>query len=122
MTDIQTTLNERGKRYGEFPAHAYITQSIKEVMCDTAQWSELTFDKREALEMIAHKIGRILNGDPEYLDSWVDIVGYAQLVVNQLEKKESAYGTPSLPRGIATGLQAGHGRATAQSHQDMAHQ
>ena len=35
--------------------------------------------------MIAHKIGRILNGDPNYADSWVDIAGYAQLVANELE-------------------------------------
>jgi len=34
---------------------------------------------REALEMIAHKIGRILNGDPNYADSWHDIAGYAKL-------------------------------------------
>jgi hypothetical protein len=34
--------------------------------------------------MIVHKIGRILNGDPNYDDSWADIAGYAQLVVKEL--------------------------------------
>jgi hypothetical protein len=29
---------------------------------------------------------RICNGDPFYVDSWRDIAGYAQLVVNELEK------------------------------------
>ena len=33
----------------------------------------------EALEMIAHKIARILSGDADYADNWVDIAGYAQL-------------------------------------------
>jgi hypothetical protein len=42
-------------------------------------------DQREALDMIAHKIGRILNGDPNYADSWVDIAGYAKLVADRLE-------------------------------------
>ena len=40
---------------------------------------------REALFMIAHKIGRIVNGDPWYADSWVDIAGYAKLVADRLE-------------------------------------
>jgi len=35
--------------------------------------------------MIAHKIGRILNGDPDYQDSWHDIIGYARLVERQLQ-------------------------------------
>jgi len=34
--------------------------------------------------MNAHKIGRILNGDPNWSDSWHDIAGYAQLVANRL--------------------------------------
>lgn len=35
--------------------------------------------------MIFHKIARILNGDPNYADSWVDIAGYAKLVADELE-------------------------------------
>lgn len=86
MDDINTTLNERGTRYGEFTSHAVITQSLKRVMVDTTGWRKLSDDKKESLEMIAHKIGRILNGDPEYDDSWVDLSGYAQLIVNNLRK------------------------------------
>lgn len=87
-TGIQAVLAERGSRYGSFDTHAMITQTLKDIfcgaVCDT-NWSRLTPSQKEALEMIAHKIGRILNGDPNYADSWVDIVGYAQLVVNELE-------------------------------------
>jgi hypothetical protein len=42
----------------------------------------------EALEMIAHKIGRIVNGDPDYADSWIDIAGYAKLVADELQGVE----------------------------------
>ena len=45
----------------------------------------LDSDQQEALDMICHKIGRIINGDPDYADSWVDIAGYAQLVANRLQ-------------------------------------
>ena len=40
--------------------------------------------------MVQHKIARILNGDPNYIDNWIDLVGYSQLVVNRLEKEENA--------------------------------
>lgn len=83
-TNINEILKERGTRYGDFALHADITQALKSQMAGTANWQKLSNDKREALEMIAHKIGRILNGDPEYKDSWNDISGYAQLVANKL--------------------------------------
>ena len=81
---IDKVLAERGSRYGEFSAHAMITQNIKRAMYDSPNWRTLSYDKKEALEMIAHKIGRILNGDPNYADSWTDIVGYAKLVEKTL--------------------------------------
>jgi len=83
--DIDETLKERGSRYGEFDEHARITQGIKRAMIDSPNWLTLTDDKKEALEMVAHKIGRILNGDPEYADSWHDIIGYTKLVENTLD-------------------------------------
>ena len=87
MTDIDSILKERGSRYGEFTGHAQITQDLKRVMTSTSNWSKLTDYQKEALEMIVHKIGRILNGDPTYQDSWDDIAGYAKL--GYIEKKES---------------------------------
>ena len=54
-------------------------------MVDSPNWAALSDDKKEALEMVAHKIGRILNGDPEYHDSWHDIIGYTKLVADTLE-------------------------------------
>lgn len=84
MSEIDNTLMQRGERYGKFPEHARITQNIKRAMVDTPNWGLLTDDKKEALEMLAHKIGRILNGDSEYKDSWHDITGYAKLVEDSL--------------------------------------
>jgi len=39
------------------------------------------------LQMVQHKIARVLNGDPTYADNFVDIAGYAKLVADELEKK-----------------------------------
>lgn len=87
-TDISQTLEERGKRYGEFMGHAAITQRLKYtiVAAEADRGRRLADDQREALEMIFHKIGRILNGDPDYADSWHDIAGYAQLVADRLNR------------------------------------
>lgn len=88
MTDISKTLSERGNRYGDFKEHARITQNLKEAMQDSPNWASMRCDQKEALEMMQHKIGRILNGDPDYHDSWYDIVGYAKLVADSLTKDE----------------------------------
>jgi len=38
--------------------------------------------------MIFCKIARILNGDPNLIDNWHDIAGYAKLVEMEIEKTE----------------------------------
>lgn len=88
MSNIDNTLNERGTRYGDFEDHADITQCLKAIMQATSNWGQLKADQKEALEMTAHKIGRILNGDPNYIDSWHDIIGYVRLVEQRLEKEQ----------------------------------
>lgn len=90
---IDETLAERGSRYGEFVDHADITQNIKAAMALGQNWDSLDNDQRECLEMVAHKVGRILNGDPDYIDSWTDIIGYTRLV----EKRLIAEQTPKEP-------------------------
>lgn len=86
--NLSATLTERGARYGVFTGHAKITQDLKYTMRKHVGWSNLMDDQKEALEMVAHKIGRILNGDPNYDDSWVDIAGYAKLVADRLQGVE----------------------------------
>lgn len=88
MTDtITDTLTERGKRYGTFIGHAEVTQALKGILINhaNAHDKDLADDQKEALEMICHKLGRIVNGDPDYADSWVDIAGYAKLVADRLQ-------------------------------------
>ena len=85
--DITETLQERGKRYGVFTRHAEISQQLKEVI-NQYQTKVLAADQQEALDMICHKIGRILNGDPDYADSWHDIAVSAQRVADRLNGTE----------------------------------
>lgn len=80
---IDDVLKEREKTHGAFAHHAYASQLLKSVMREMPNWSKLNDEDKEALEMIAHKIARILCGDPNHADHWVDISGYATLRIER---------------------------------------
>lgn len=102
---VEATLAQRGSRYGDFTDHAKICQDLKDVMVNSSvnmpdltttteshrerRWHKLTPVQKQALEVIADKIARILSGDPNYDDNWHDIQGYAKLVEDRLPKKEA---------------------------------
>lgn len=87
-TELHDVLLERGSNYGPFDKHALITQKLKAVIAE-GRGKERPFNAyaAEALEMICHKIGRIVNGNAEYADSWVDIAGYATLVAEIIKEQ-----------------------------------
>jgi hypothetical protein len=87
--EIDAILNARGSSYGSFLGLAQVTQRLKAVAHQFAGQNNKTFDadQAEALDLIFTKIGRILNGDPNYVDSWTDIAGYATLVADRLQGK-----------------------------------
>jgi hypothetical protein len=66
--------------------HAAVSQRLKKVIWEelATRDKQLAADQAEALEMIMHKIGRIINGDADYDDSWRDIAGYSMLVCDRL--------------------------------------
>ena len=88
---LDQLLADRGSRYGKFAGHAACSQRIKSAIFshvpEGGTQRKLTPAQMEALEMIAHKIARIVNGDPNYANSWRDIAGYATLVADELEGK-----------------------------------
>jgi hypothetical protein len=86
MSDkITTILDERGARYGSFEDNARISQTLKSIVASEANMRmsrkqlPLMYYQKEAIDMILHKIARIISGDPNYADNWDDIAGYAQL-------------------------------------------
>lgn len=91
---VEETLKERGERYGPFSGHAEASQSLKTVierhLRSNEQYNTLRrADQmiiKESLDMLAHKIGRVVNGDPTYDDNWRDIAGYALLVEKHFNK------------------------------------
>lgn len=84
IMNVNDLLAERGRTHGHFPEHAAITQNLKDWCRAQRNWSILTPAQREALDMIAHKIGRILAGDPNFEDHWADISGYSTLAEQEI--------------------------------------
>jgi hypothetical protein len=81
--DLGSVLAVRRTTHGEYSEHARIAQRLKTIMRNTANYPSMNEYEAETLDMIAHKIGRILAGDPHYHDHWLDIAGYASLTANR---------------------------------------
>lgn len=87
-TDIKAILAERGSRYGTFADLSVISQNLHAAIIgpmSQEKYDRLSADQKEALQMIAHKLARIINGDPDYSDSWRDVAGFATLVADRLD-------------------------------------
>lgn len=72
-------LNERQHTHGDFGRNAEISQQLKREIRGRADWLNLHPVHREALDMIALKLSRILSGKADHKDHWDDIAGYAKL-------------------------------------------
>lgn len=88
-------LKERGANYGDFHTFANLSQTLYSILI--THYTEVETKRngkaaplppfiQESLRMICHKLARIGNGNPYYKDNWVDIAGYAELVVQILDK------------------------------------
>ena len=84
---VNTLLQERALQYGTFVSLAKTAQEFKSVLYRElgSRNKRLADDQAEALDMIIHKIARVINGDANHVDSWADIAGYATLVAERLQ-------------------------------------
>lgn len=82
--NLDETLDARRTQYGKFKENTIVMQGIKDLMRSAPGWAAMSADKRESLDMIASKIGRIVFGNAENIDSWHDIAGYAKLIEDVL--------------------------------------
>jgi len=83
-------LAERATTHGNFVNTALTIQRMNDLLHTAPNWDEMPAYQKEALEMVVHKIGRILHGDPNFIDTYRDIIGYTKRVIDQLEHTEGA--------------------------------
>lgn len=80
--NTEDLLNERGTTHGDFTDNARVSQELKKTIhCENADLIDI---EKEAIDMICHKLARIVCGDPHFKDHWDDITGYAKLVSDRL--------------------------------------
>ena len=88
-SDIKEILAQRGGEYGSFANNALVTETLVQILRQWPGWTQMEPIQREALRMICHKMARLVCGNPNSVDGFADIAGYAQLVVNFLQKDEN---------------------------------
>lgn len=84
----EAVIEARERSHGDYNTQARTAQEIKAAISRAID-KDLTVlpYHRESLDMIATKISRIVHGNPDEPDHWLDIAGYATLVHQILTKK-----------------------------------
>jgi len=82
----QSIIESREDSHGDYQVQAALSQAQKELFRASPGWERLAPHQRETLDMICVKMSRILNGDPNTADHWLDMAGYATLSHNVLTK------------------------------------
>ena len=85
---IEETLEQRGSEYGDWSIQASVSQGLKEII--RIGPSNLNRPQMESIDLILMKISRIVVGNPDNIDSWTDIIGYATLAIKEIEKNRDA--------------------------------
>ena len=103
MSNIDETLKERNETHGPFSHQAHLSQCLNNTIRKGNGWLNSNPQQREALYMIMHKIARIICGNPNHDDHWLDIEGYARLGRrHKTEVEDSMNELAPEDRGLAT--------------------
>jgi hypothetical protein len=85
--DLSQLIAQRQNTHGDFRKVSRMSQALGAVMTNGVNWDSMPDHFREGLEMIQHKIARILSGDPNFAEHWLDIAGYATRVQTIIEEE-----------------------------------
>lgn len=86
-SEIDAVLNGRKSTYGEYGEVSSLSQQLQQLL-GVHKRVLYSHAQREALQMIASKLSRIVNGDPNHRDSWIDIAGYAKLAADSIPEED----------------------------------
>jgi hypothetical protein len=87
--EINKIIDDREATHGAFSDTAQVSQRLKSALRfagDSDGYNNLSDIQKEALDMICSKISRIINGNANEVDHWVDVAGYSMLVAKAIEK------------------------------------
>lgn len=84
--EIKAILDSRQKSYGDYNDVSALSQQLQQLL-GVHKRVLYSHAQREALQMIASKLSRIVNGDPNHRDSWIDIAGYSKLAADSIPEE-----------------------------------
>ncbi len=102
MSDTDDLLDEREETHGDYENTARIIQRFKRVLYtellerEVRGQDDLSYVAAESIEMILHKIGRVISGKWDHPDHWEDISGYADLVSRWIAEEHEWFGEPDM--------------------------
>lgn len=79
---VESIISDRAKTHGDFRDVARVSQEMKDVARSGPNWATMPAYVCEEVDMILHKLARVLCGDPLFLDHHDDIAGYATRVAS----------------------------------------
>ena len=86
--ETQEILATREDAHGPYATKAAWIQQGKNASRHADGWKYLTYAQKESVDNILQKLGRILFGDPNHIDHWDDIAGYALLAKEEINTVE----------------------------------
>lgn len=86
--DINEILNQRESTHGSYADVAWLSQTMKNTLRSHSNWAFLGAPMAQSLDLQCDKMARIVAGLATEKDHWIDIQGYAQLALREIEKGE----------------------------------
>lgn len=86
MDKVEKILSDRGSQYGKFSEVARTYGMLVETVREAG--TNLDYEAECAIDMICMKLARIIEGNQYNRDSWIDIAGYAMLVVQRIDESK----------------------------------
>lgn len=121
-SETENLLDERHKTHGLWSDFAWVARGMKEivVLYQRRSGKTLSNEHQESIDMILHKVARIVTGDANVKDHWDDTAGYAVLGSKAVKDdrtiktppegqeeaaaKKSCSEGPTYPKVLATGF------------------
>jgi hypothetical protein len=119
LDKVKTILEERPGKHGEFAENSRATWEIMRALQHERNWSTMTDQQKHAVYMVAHKLARIVCGDPAEPDHWDDIAGYATLVADRIRKPVVPYDGTDVYSALAVAWHVPRAEAKARVQQIM---
>lgn len=87
MAEVDTILKERGETNGDYDKMSFVAQVMKRLVRENWQGNTPNPQVRESLDHMCTKFARIVVGNENHIDHWVDMQGYSELAIQSIRSQ-----------------------------------